>query len=63
MNNVIVDKVRCKGCGYCAAYCPKKVFDITKEVKSEAIRMQDCIACLLCEKICPDFAIVVEVAK
>lgn len=53
---VIIEPEWCKGCGICAAFCPKQVL----EVVGEKIRMKDpegCIACGLCELRCPDYAI------
>ena len=49
----------CKGCGICAAFCPKQVL----EVVGEKVRIKDeaaCICCGQCELRCPDYAIYVE---
>ena len=47
----------CKGCGICVAFCPKNVLALNQREKSEAVRMEDCIACMMCELRCPDLAI------
>ena len=47
----------CKGCGICAAFCPKHVLELNAREKAEAVRPGDCIACMLCELRCPDLAI------
>jgi 2-oxoglutarate ferredoxin oxidoreductase subunit delta len=54
---------RCKECGFCIEFCPKKVLEKSSKfnkkgyhppvVKDEAA----CVSCGLCEIICPDFAI------
>lgn len=51
----------CKGCGYCAEFCPKKVLIIRQE-KVVVENPDDCICCGLCEQRCPDYAIWVEEA-
>lgn len=55
-DKVIVKKGWCKGCGICAAFCPKGVLEM-KEGKVEIVNMDACIECGLCELRCPDFAI------
>lgn len=52
---------RCKGCGICAAFCPKHVFDIAPGEKVRVSRPEDCVACHMCELRCPDMAL--EVTK
>lgn len=51
---------RCKGCGICAAFCPKQVLEVSLLGKITPVRPDDCIACGQCEMRCPDFAIFVE---
>lgn len=47
----------CKRCGICTALCPKKVFDEAPDGTVLVARPEDCIACEICERACPDFAI------
>ena len=55
-----IKEKRCKGCGICAAFCPKKVLEVSLLGKITPVRPEDCIACGQCEMRCPDFAIFVE---
>lgn len=47
----------CKGCGICVAFCPKQVLALNRRAKCEVARLEDCIACMMCELRCPDLAI------
>lgn len=60
---VTVLKDRCKSCGICIQYCPKKVLDFDETGKCSVVAADECIACDLCVLRCPDFAIEVEVVK
>lgn len=53
---------RCKGCGICVNFCPKKVLEVTELEKCAIIegKEKDCIKCGQCELRCPDYAIFVE---
>ena len=51
---------RCKGCGICAAFCPKQVLELSEIEKIEAVHEENCIKCGQCELRCPDYAIFVE---
>ena len=54
---LILDVKKCKGCGLCITFCPKKVFDPGKLGKPAIARQEDCIGCGQCEYRCPDYAI------
>ena len=53
---------RCKGCGICVNFCPKKVLEVTELEKCAVIKgkEKECIKCGQCELRCPDYAIFVE---
>jgi 2-oxoglutarate ferredoxin oxidoreductase subunit delta len=50
----------CKGCGLCAAFCPKNVFMIDAQGKAQVVNEEACVNCGFCELHCPDFAIVLR---
>lgn len=59
---------RCKECGYCWTYCPKDVLEKSDFLNANGYHpahvregMEDsCVACRMCESVCPDFAIFIE---
>lgn len=62
--NLIVE--RCKGCELCVAYCPRHVLEMSDVFNAkgyhppQVLDSQACVACGLCELLCPEFAIFVE---
>ena len=59
-SEITIKLSRCKGCGICAAFCPKKVLAISALGQIEIVNGKDCIACGQCELRCPDYAIFVD---
>jgi len=63
---IIIDSIVCKGCHICIDQCPKDVPEVSQSRSAKGYltpmvsRIDDCIACMLCELICPDLAITVE---
>ncbi len=60
MFRIFIHSKWCKGCGICADFCPKKVFDFTMGSAPVPVRVESCIGCRKCELICPDLAIKVD---
>ncbi|MCX7981453.1 MAG: 4Fe-4S dicluster domain-containing protein [Syntrophales bacterium] len=60
---VIILPERCKGCGFCIAYCPRGVLALSEEFNKKGyhppyVKEADkCVNCHFCEIICPEFAI------
>lgn len=54
---------RCKGCGFCIAFCPPQVLAFSEDFNAQGYhppRLADperCTGCDLCGLYCPDFAI------
>lgn len=63
---VLILADRCKGCGFCIEYCPRKVLAVSEEFNRKGyhpprvVKQGECVNCNLCEMICPDFAIFSE---
>ena len=55
-----IETKRCKGCGICVTFCPKKVLKVNEIEKVEILDESKCIGCKQCELRCPDYAIFVE---
>ncbi len=56
---LVINTAWCKGCGICAAFCPKGALKVVGE-KVTRVEGADCILCGLCEQRCPDYAIYVK---
>ncbi len=62
---VFISPERCKGCGYCVAFCPTNVLEMSKDYNAKGYHppqvksADDCRNCGYCELICPEFAIFV----
>jgi 2-oxoglutarate ferredoxin oxidoreductase subunit delta len=60
---VVFEADRCKSCGICIAFCPRKCLAITEAINSKGykiagvIKAEACISCGTCYLVCPDTAI------
>ncbi len=61
--DVLVGEDMCKACGFCLAVCPVDVFAWRKTANRigwapmYTAHEENCIGCMLCYQICPDFCI------
>ncbi len=53
---ITINQEWCKGCEVCVEVCKPGVLEMDGLV-AVAARPEDCVGCLLCEMLCPDFAI------
>lgn len=68
MPKIRIDIKHCKGCGLCAAFCPKGVLAISSSISRmglnpvEVVDQGNCSGCLNCATMCPDACIeIIEV--
>ena len=64
---IVIFEDTCKGCGLCAAVCPKGLLAIDKSrLNAKGYHpigigdMAACTSCAACARMCPDTAIAVE---
>lgn len=50
----------CKGCEICVQVCQKKCLAMDGLGKVTVVNLEACNKCLLCDLLCPDFAIMIE---
>ncbi len=67
MSNVVTFREeRCKGCGLCVEFCPKKIIVLGEHFNSlgfhpaTVTNMERCTGCGICAWMCPDVVIEVE---
>ena len=59
IRKLVIEPAWCKGCGICAAFCPKQALELVNG-KAQLKENGECIQCGLCEMRCPDYAIYLD---
>ncbi len=66
MPQIRISLEHCKGCGLCAAFCPRGVLEMSAELGPRGVNPaaitdpSKCAGCLNCAVICPDAAVEIE---
>lgn len=66
---VFITAGRCKGCGFCIAFCPPRVLEFSDDFNEHGyhpprlVNPDGCTGCDLCGLYCPDFAIYAVMVK
>jgi 2-oxoglutarate ferredoxin oxidoreductase subunit delta len=69
MVKINIDKEKCKGCGLCLIYCPKKNLELSRDFNSQGVLYVKCkseavcTGCGFCYLICPEAAIKITVSN
>jgi len=67
--DVVIGEDMCKACGFCLGVCPVDVFAWRKAPNKlgwfpmYTEKEENCVGCMLCYQICPDFCIDVAVKE
>lgn len=62
---IVVDSVKCKGCGLCVEACPSNVIQLSVELNAKGMNYATmhvpdaCTGCANCAMVCPDSCITV----
>lgn len=65
MNSITTDFHRCKECLYCLHFCPNGVLEAGQANNKQgyypphACHLEQCIACAICARMCPEAAITI----
>jgi 2-oxoglutarate ferredoxin oxidoreductase subunit delta len=59
MRRLILHADLCKGCGYCAANCPRSAISLSGDINKNGystpvIDRDKCVVCGICYNVCPD---------
>ncbi len=63
MGRIVINEERCKGCGLCVHFCPKKQIYISEQYNRKGYHPAafhdagECTGCTICGMMCPDVAI------
>ena len=63
---IYIDEDYCKGCDICIELCPTYVFEKSEDINQLGyyvpvpVRIEDCNACMICDLICPELAVILE---
>jgi 2-oxoglutarate ferredoxin oxidoreductase subunit delta len=62
--DVIIYEDDCKSCDLCIDICPRDVLEYQRpHLKPKVANLDACTGCRLCELLCPDWAISVEIME
>ena len=56
---IVVKVSWCKACGLCVEYCNRGVLKMEGTLP-QVVDLEQCNSCLMCEHMCPDFALEVK---
>lgn len=61
--SISIDGALCKQCGICVEFCPKEVLANDASGQVQVVNLEACTGCLICELLCPELAISIDVLE
>ncbi len=61
--SVLIDEAPCKQCGICVGFCPRDVLATDANGQVQVINLEACTGCLICELLCPELSIIIDVLE
>lgn len=63
VGSISIDEALCKQCGICVEFCPKEVLANDTSGQVQVVNLEACTGCLICELLCPELAISIDVLE
>ena len=63
VRSISINEALCKQCGICVEFCPKKVLANDANGQAKVVDLEACTGCLMCELLCPELAISLDLPE
>ena len=60
---ISIDEALCKQCGLCVEFCPREVLANDANGQVQVVNLEACTGCLICELLCPELAISIDILE
>ncbi len=61
--SISIDQASCKQCEICIDFCPREVLANDADGKVQVVSPEACTGCLICELLCPELSIIIDVQE
>lgn len=63
VGSILINEALCKQCGICVDFCPREVLATDTDGQVQVVNLEACTGCLMCELLCPELAISLDVLE
>ena len=63
VSSIAIDEALCKQCGLCVEFCPRGVLGNDANGQAQVVNLEACTGCLICELLCPELAISIDILE